>query len=47
MMFTTHVGASTDAAVRKFQAGVRDFFRIPRFAVDGVVGPATWFWLTL
>jgi len=40
-------GASTDAAVRKFQAGVRDFFRIPRFAVDGVVGPATWFWLTL
>lgn len=38
-------GPATDRAVRKFQANIRNFFHLPNFAVDGIVGPATWFWL--
>lgn len=40
-------GPATDAAVRLFQANIREYFHLGRsFAVDGVVGPATWYWLS-
>jgi hypothetical protein len=41
-------GPATDAAVRRVQTDVRNFFNLgDRMAVDGIVGPQTWFWLTL
>lgn len=38
-------GAGTEAAVRRFQYDLNMFFGQPMLAVDGVVGPSTWFWL--
>jgi peptidoglycan hydrolase-like protein with peptidoglycan-binding domain len=39
-------GPATDAAVRRAQTDIRNFFNLGnRFAVDGIVGPQTWFWL--
>jgi len=38
-------GASTEAAVRRFQTDINGFFGRRMLAVDGVVGPSTWFWL--
>ena len=41
-------GPSTDAAVRRIQGDIRNFFGLGnKLAVDGIVGPQTWFWLTL
>lgn len=41
-------GPATDAAVRRVQSDIRNFFNLGnRLAVDGIVGPQTWFWLTL
>jgi len=41
-------GPATDAAVRRVQMDVRNFFNLgDQMAVDGIVGPQTWFWLTL
>lgn len=41
-------GPSTEAAVIQVQTNVRDFFNLGgRLSVDGIVGPQTWFWLTL
>ena len=41
-------GPSTDAAVRRAQTDIRNFFKLgDRMRVDGIVGPQTWFWLTL
>ncbi len=41
-------GPATDAAVRRAQSDIRNFFNLgSRMSVDGVVGPQTWFWLTL
>ena len=41
-------GPATDAAVRRIQGDIRNFFNLGnRLAVDGIVGPQTWFWLTL
>lgn len=37
-------GPATDAAVRQYQHNIGAYLHIP-FAVDGIVGPATWFWL--
>lgn len=37
-------GSRTDNAVRQFQRNVGHFFNI-QFEVDGIVGPATWYWL--
>jgi hypothetical protein len=39
-------GPATDAAVRRAQTDIRNFFNLGnRLAVDGIVGPQTWFWL--
>lgn len=38
-------GPAVEAAVRLYQSNVRKMFKLTNFAVDGVVGPATWFWL--
>lgn len=39
-------GPATDRAVRQFQQNVRNFFHLgAKFPVDGIVGPATWYWL--
>lgn len=41
-------GPATDAAVRRVQTDVRNFFNLgDQMRVDGIVGPQTWFWLTL
>jgi hypothetical protein len=41
-------GPATDAAVRRVQNDIRNFFNLGnKLAVDGIVGPQTWFWLTL
>ena len=41
-------GAATDAAVRRAQSDIRNFFNLGnQMAVDGIVGPQTWFWLSL
>jgi peptidoglycan hydrolase-like protein with peptidoglycan-binding domain len=41
-------GPATDAAVRRVQTDIRNFFKLgDRMRVDGIVGPQTWFWLTL
>jgi hypothetical protein len=40
-------GPGTAAAVKRFQSNVRSFFNLgSKMAVDGIVGPTTWFWLT-
>lgn len=39
-------GPATRAAVVEFQANIRKFFNSTTFAVDGIVGPQTWYWLT-
>jgi hypothetical protein len=41
-------GGTTNAAVARFQSNLRAFFRLSpaQMPVDGIVGPATWFWLT-
>lgn len=38
-------GNATDAATRQFQTNIRNFFHLPHFVVDGIIGPATWYWL--
>jgi hypothetical protein len=41
-------GPATEAAVRRAQTDIRNFFNLGnKLAVDGIVGPQTWFWLTL
>jgi hypothetical protein len=41
-------GPATDAAVRQIQSDIRNFFNLgDQMAVDGIVGPQTWFWLSL
>lgn len=41
-------GPASAAAARVFQRNVQKFFRLSpaQMPVDGVIGPATWFWLT-
>ena len=41
-------GPASAAATRIFQRNVKAFFRLndSQMKVDGIVGPATWFWLT-
>jgi hypothetical protein len=41
-------GPASTAATRIFQRNVKQFFKLKdsQFKVDGVIGPATWFWLT-
>jgi hypothetical protein len=41
-------GPATEAAVRQIQSDIRNFFNFgDQMAVDGIVGPQTWFWLSL
>ena len=41
-------GPASAAATRIFQRNVKQFFKLKdsQLKVDGVIGPATWFWLT-
>ena len=41
-------GPASAAATRIFQRNVKRFFRLndAQMKVDGIIGPATWFWLT-
>jgi peptidoglycan hydrolase-like protein with peptidoglycan-binding domain len=40
-------GAASEAATRIFQRNVKGFFKLndSQMKIDGVIGPATWFWL--
>lgn len=42
-------GPKTDTAVRNFQRDIQSFLKLSpaMFPVDGIVGPKTWYWLTL
>lgn len=43
-----YFGAATTDAVKRFQRNIRDYFGLgSKMAVDGIVGPTTWYWLTL
>lgn len=41
-------GPASVAAAKTFQRNVKNFFKLTnsQMPVDGIVGPATWFWLT-
>jgi peptidoglycan hydrolase-like protein with peptidoglycan-binding domain len=39
-------GPATTAATRSFQLNLQRYLKDPTIAVDGVVGPVTWFYLT-
>ena len=41
-------GPASVAATRIFQRNVKKFFKLnnSQMKVDGIIGPATWFWLT-
>ena len=41
-------GPASVAAAKRFQTNVKRFFKLSskQMPVDGVIGPATWFWLT-
>jgi hypothetical protein len=39
-------GPYTAAAVRAFQANLQHYFHDPGIAVDGIIGPQTWYYLT-
>ena len=41
-------GPASVAAAKRFQTNVKRFFKLSskQMPVDGIIGPATWFWLT-